>query len=129
MKKLYVEGLPSYHEMDEMVFKYVLYEDNELLEAKTVYHDYRKPALTGLYAVILLMKEFPKLKNQEVEIIMNEGALLEQIKGTSTTRNRDILKVADLCRRQMSKFGGKLKLVSVSGNHEGKVEWESRLDV
>lgn len=129
MKRMYVEGMPSYHEMDEMMFKYALYEDEELLETKTVYHDYRKPALTGLYSIILLMKEFPGLKSQELEVVVNDGALREQIKGTSTTKNRDIIKVAELCRKHLDKFGGKIKIHSVAGNHEGKLDWESRLDV
>ncbi len=129
MKQLYVEGIPSYHVMEEMQFKYVLYDGDEVLKKKEVYHEYRKPALIGLYSVILLIKEFPDLKGEEVEVIVNDGALLEQIKGTSTTKNRDILKVAELCRKNLNKFGGKLVFTSVTGKHEEMVKWESKLKV
>lgn len=129
MKQLYVEGIPSYHVEEEMYFKYVLYDGEDLVVTKDVYHEYRKPALVGLYSIILLMKEFPELKNEEVQVIVNEGALLEQIRGTSTTKNKDILKVAELCRKQLDKFGGKITLVSVAGKHEEMVKWESSLKV
>ncbi len=129
MKRLYVEGIPSYHVMEEMHFKYVLYDGEEAAATKEVYHEYRKPALVGLYSIILLMKEFPELKDVEVQVIVNDGALLEQIRGTSTTKNKDILKVAELCRKQLDKFGGKISLISVAGKHEEMVKWESSLKV
>jgi len=127
MKTIYTMGIPAYHELEEMTFKYALYEGDEKIQSKEVFHDYKKPVLTGLYAIIMLMKAFPELKNQDLKVIVNDGALVEQISGTTMTKNKDVLKVAKLCRTHIEKFGGKLEVVSVAGDYEAKLEWEKKL--
>jgi hypothetical protein len=129
MKKIYALATPAYHEMDEMVFKYAVYEEEQLVKDFTLYHEYRKPALCGLYSIILLLKEIPQYKEEPVQVIVNDGALIEQINGTTTTKNNDILKVAELCRKHLYKYGNQLKVVSVAGNHDEKNAWEKHLEV
>lgn len=129
MKKIYILETPAYHEMDEMLFKYAVYENDVLVETREVYHEYRKPMLAGLYSIIILMKEFPQYKNQPLEIIINNGALAEQIKGTSTTKNKDIIKVAELVRKQIGKYSSQLEIRSVAGNHDDMVEWKEKLEI
>lgn len=129
MIRIYVEAIPAYHEADDMTFKYVVYEEETLVKVETTYHDYRKPALVGLYSIMLLIKSFPEYQNIEVEAIVNDGALIEQIKGTTTTKKKDIIKVAELTRAQLSKYGNKLKVLSVAGTHEKVVDWERKLNV
>lgn len=129
MKTIYTQGLPAYHEADEMQFKYAIYDGEKLVDSLELYNDYKKPVLTGLYSIILLLKEVKQYRKEGIEIVVNDGALIEQINQTTTTRNRDVLKVADLCRKHLEKFGDNVTITSVAGNHEAKVNWEKKLDI
>ncbi len=112
-----------------MVFTYAIYENGEMIDRKVVYHEYRKPALVGMYSVMLLLKEIPELKSEPVEVIVNDGALIEQINGTTSTKNKDVLKVAELTRKQIAKYGDRISIHSVAGNYQAKLEWESKLQL
>ncbi len=129
MKTIYALGTPAYHEQDEMVFKYVVYDQEKVVSEKTVYHEYRKPSIVGLYTILLLLKEIPEYKTEEVTIIVNDGAILEQIKGTTTTKNTDILKVAKLCRNNLRSYSSTISIESVAGTYKGKLDWERKLDI
>lgn len=129
MIKIYVLGTPAYHEDEEMVFKYTVYNEDELVNTMTVYHEYRKPVLTSLYSILVLLKKIPEYRREQVEVIVHDGAILEQLKGTSTTKNANIQKVAALTSKHLAKFSDTITIKSVSGNHQEKLEWERMLDV
>jgi len=128
MKTIYIESIPSYHEQEEMHFSYAVYENDVLINKKSIYHDYRKPGLAGLYSIMQLFKVFPEYKGEALTLIVNDGALLEQINGTTTTKNKDVLKVAQLTRKHISKFSDRIQFMSVAGKHEAMTEWKNKLD-
>jgi len=130
MKKIYVLITPAYHESEEMVFTYAVYDkDEQLVEKKSIYHEYRKPLLAGLFGISAILKELKPYRSEDVIIVVNDGALIEQINGTTTTKNTDVLKIAKTTRKSINNFSDTISFVSVAGNHTEKLNWESKLSV
>lgn len=128
MKNIYVEVTPAYQENEEMVFKYVIYDESDtLVEENTLYHDYRKPVLASLFAVTNILKELKAYRSEDIKFIVNDGALIDELNGTTQTKNRDVLKVAELTRNNIRKFSDTITFESVAGNHEAKLNWNSKL--
>lgn len=128
MLSVYLVGIPTYHESDEVTVKYVVYnENNEKLKRDTRYTSYKKPVLVGMYALMMLLKEIKEYEKEDITVYVNDGALVEQVQRTTTTKNRDVLKVAELTRKHIRKFNPKLKLHSVAGNFEEMKDWEAKL--
>ncbi len=130
MYTIYLLTTPAYHEVEGMVFRYVMYDEQEnVVKSGELEHPYRKPLLTGMYGIMEVLKAIPEYKREAITFIVNDGALVEQVNGTTTTKNRDVLKVAHLTNKHMNKFSGRIVIKSVSGNHEQMKEWEKKLDV
>ena len=128
MKKIYLKVTPAYQETEDMIFTYAVYDENEtFIEKKELFHEYRKPVLASLFAVSMVLKELRPYRSEEIQIIVNDGALIDEINGTTQTKNRDVLKVADLTRQSIRKFSDTISLVSVAGDHQAKLNWDSKL--
>lgn len=128
MKNIYVKVTPAYQETEEMIFTYAVYdEDGTFVEKKELFHDYRKPVLASLFAISSIIKELRPYRSEEIVIIVNDGALIEELNGTTQTKNRDVLKVADLTRNNIRKFSDTISFVSVAGDHQAKLNWDSKL--
>jgi|GEM_PF-1001924 hypothetical protein len=128
MKKVYLSATPAYHEEEDMIFKYAIYDENDqFVQGDVIYHDYRKPAVTGLYSVIELLKVLKAFRAEEIEIVVNDGALIEQIQGTTDTKNKDVIKVASFTRNKFNAFSSKIHIKSVAGQYEQTKIWEEKL--
>ncbi len=128
MKKVYILVTPAYHEQEDMIFKYGIYDEDDIfVRGETVYHDYRKPAVAGLFSIIEGLKVVKEFRNEAIEFIVNDGALLEQIQGTTETKNRDVIKVAALTQKKINAFSQQISLKSVAGQYEQMKNWEEKL--
>ena len=128
MKKVYLSATPAYHEEEDMIFKYAIYDEaDEFVQGDVIFHDYRKPAVTGLYSIIEVLKVLKKFRAEEIEIIVNDGALLEQIQGTTETKNKDVIKVAGFTRNKFNAFSSNIHIKSVAGQYEKTKRWEEKL--
>lgn len=128
MKVIYVLATPSYHEQEEIVFTYTVYDEHEnFIKKSVISHEYRKPAIVGLYSIMVLLKEFKSYSEEEVKVIVNDGALIEQIRGTTATKNNDVIKVAELTRKHIQKYGSRITFESVASDYQKKVHWEKML--
>lgn len=114
MIKAYLVGISSQYEGEDIEVRYSIYEDQELLRKESVMMEYRKPGIVGQVALMTLLKELEKYKGKEIVIIVNDAALCEIIRGTSTTKNKDVLNMAKNTREELTKFGNPvIKDVSV----------------
>jgi len=114
MLKAYLVGISSQYEGEDIEVRYSIYEDQELLRKESVMMEYRKPGIVGQVALITLLKELERYKGKEIVIIVNDAALCEVIRGTSTTKNKDVLNMAKDTREELTKFGNPvIKDVSV----------------
>lgn len=128
MKNIYVKVTPAYQETEEMVFTYAVYDENDtLVEKNNLYHDYRKPVLASLFAISSILKELKPYRAEDIVIIVNDGALIDELNGTTQTKNRDVLKVAELTRTNVRRFSDTITFKSVAGDHQAKLNWNSKI--
>lgn len=123
----YLAGIPAYHENECIEIRYCIYDDQELIQKKSVYEDYKKPLTVNLSALITLLKELEPFRDQEIVIIMNDSALSEQIKGTTATKNKEVLKLSDLAKAKLRRFGNSIIIKDVSKNRAELQKWDKVL--
>ncbi len=126
MIKAYLAGISSLYEGEDIEVRYCIYEDQELISKESIILEYKKPAIVGEVALLRLLKELEKYKKKEITIIVNDAALCEFIRGTATTKNRDILKLVKEIQKELSKFE-KVVLKDVSVNHKERANWNEIL--
>lgn len=126
MLKAYLAGISSLYEGEDIEVRYCIYEDQELLCKESIMMEYRKPAIVGQVALITLLKELEKYAGQEIVIIVNDPVLNEVIRGTSTTKNKDVLQMAKETREFMSKFTNCV-IKNVSVDHLELAKWSEIL--
>ena len=126
MIKAYLAGISSLYEGEDIEVRYGIYEDQELISKESVILEYKKPAIVGEVALLTLLKELEKFKKNEITIIVNDAALCEFIRGTSTTKNRDIQKLVKEIQKELSKFE-KVNIKDISVNHRERADWNEVL--
>ena len=126
MIKAYLAGISSLYEGEDIEVRYCIYEDQELISKESVILEYKKPAIVGEVALLTLLKELEKFKKNEITIIVNDAALCEFIRGTSTTKNRDIQKLVKKIQKELSKFE-KVYIKDISVNHRERADWNEVL--
>lgn len=123
----YLVGIPAYYEGEDIEIRYSIYRDEELICKKSIYQDYIKPAAVGIKAYIALLEEFQKIDEDEFTVIINDPALNELIRGTSTTKNGAVLKALSQMKRKVDRFNKKLTVIDVSNSYEDIIKWDGEL--
>ena len=126
MIKAYLAGIASQYEGESIEVRYSVYEDQELLFKESDMLEYKKPAIVGQIALITLLKKLKKYMGKEIVIIINDAVLYEVVRGTLTTNNRDILKMADETRKEFDKFPNAV-IKDISYNHVELKKWNEVL--
>jgi hypothetical protein len=126
MFKAYLVGISSLYEGEDIEVRYCIYEDQELLCKESVLMEYKKPAIVPQVALMTLLKELEKYMDREIVIIINDAALYEIIRETSTTKNKDILRMARETREELGKFGDCV-IKDVSNDHVELARWNEVL--
>lgn len=99
----YLTAVPSNYEGEDIEIRYGIYEDEVLLHKDSVLLEYKKPAIVGQVALLTLLKALEKYSSREITIIINDPALYEFVRGTSTTKNKDVLKMGRETRKELNK--------------------------
>ena len=94
MIKAYLAGISTTYEGEDIQVQYCVLRDETLIFKKSLMLDYRKPAVVGQVALQTLLNELKDHAAEEIIVYVNDSALIEIIKGTTTTQNRDVLKMA-----------------------------------
>ena len=123
----YLVGIPAYYEGEDIEIRYSIYRDEELICKKSIYQDYIKPVAVGIKAYIALLEEFQQIDGDEITVIINDPALNELIRGTSTTKNGAVLKALSQMKRKVDRLNKKLTVIDVSNHYEDIVKWDEEL--
>lgn len=123
----YLAGISGYYEGEDIEIRYRIYQDEALVSKKTVLKEYKKPAIVSLFSLITLLKELEGYRGQEIIIVVNDAAINEQIKGTSTTKNKDVLKTASIAREKLKEFHNLVQIKDVSNDKAALAEWNEIL--
>ena len=126
MIKAYLVGISTQFEGEEIEVRYRIYDGDEQVSKKSRMLKYRKPALVGHVAMSTLLKELEVYKDRDIVVIINDGALYETIRGTSGTKNQEILEKAKETRNELKNFEN-LEVRNISGFHEEISEWNEIL--
>jgi len=127
MINAYLVGISTHYENEDIQIRYRIYKDQELISEKIIFQGYKKPLVVSHVALLTLLQELKKYMKYEITIIINDAALNEQIRGTSTTKNKDVLKMANKVREELNKFKSSVTIKDVSGNHAELVKWNDIL--
>jgi hypothetical protein len=104
MIKAYLAGIPSLYEGEDIEIRYVIYEDESLLSKEMIKAHYKKPSVVGAVAFLRVLKALVKFMDQEITIIVNDGALCEFIRGTGKTKDKDVQRMVREIQSELGKF-------------------------
>lgn len=126
MIKAYLVGISSQFEGEDIEVRYRIYKDGELISKESILMEYKKPAIVGQIALVRLLKELEKYINEEIVIIVNDPALCELIRGTSTTKNQVVLNMAKRTKEKLAKFNNYV-IKDVTGDRIELEKWNEIL--
>lgn len=127
MLTAYLAAIPSTYEGEDIEIRYSIYEEQELLQKAAVAMEYKKPSIVGQVALLTLLKALEKkYPSTEVTIIINDPALYEFVRGTSTTKNKDVLKMGRETRKELNKHEN-VTVKDVHGDRTELAIWNKAL--
>lgn len=126
MINAYLGWVSSLYEGEDIEVRYCIYEDQECLCKESVLMEYEKPVIVGQVAFITLLKKLKRYASKEIVIIINDPALYEIARGTSTTNNKDVLKMVNIIKKELEPFKN-IFIKDVSVNHEDLTNWNQVL--
>ncbi len=127
MIKAYLAAFPMLYEGEDIEVRYVIYQDDVAIKKESLYIEYVKPTVVGLYSVLALLSKLDEFKEEEIEIMINDSALNEIIKGACTTKNGDVLKMASKVKKQMTKFTN-LSFINVTKDKASLAKWKEIIE-
>ncbi|AHM56320.1 hypothetical protein EAL2_c10210 [Peptoclostridium acidaminophilum DSM 3953] len=123
----YMAGISTGYEGEDIEIRYSIYNGQELIRKDSVFKDYKKPAVVGPASMLALLKELEEFNGEEITVIANDPALNELVRGTSTTQNRDVLKMAGMLKKKLAEFSPGVTLKDVSQDKEELAKWDEEL--
>lgn len=127
MIKAYLVGISTLYENEDIGIRYRIYQDEALVSEKSIFRTYEKPLVVSHVALLTLLKELKKYKDNEKIIIINDAALNEQIRGTSKNKKDYVQEMANRVREELNKFKGSVTVKDVSGNPVELGKWNDIL--
>ncbi|MEL7597979.1 MAG: hypothetical protein AAGU01_07235 [Clostridiaceae bacterium] len=127
MMKAYLTAYPMQYEGEDIEVRYSIFQDDIPMKKEAVFLEYMKPSIVGLNSVLILLQKLEEYKDEEIIIIINDASLYELIKGSSTTRNGDVLKMASKVKKQLAKYKN-LSFVNVTKDKDALARWKEILE-
>lgn len=131
MLKAYVYGESAFIEGEDLHVRYIIFDEegNTVLKDDT-YIDYVKPYISDQAAILEMLSkmEVEGMNGAEIDIIINNAAVLELIRGTSTTKNKDAKNAAVNVVRKVGKLGITAEFTDVSGDYKEKCKWSEIIE-
>lgn len=129
MIKAYMAAFSTLYEGEDIEVRYSLIQDDQVIKEESVYLEYMKPAVVGVNALLILLRKLEAYKQETVVITINDGALNEIIRGTNTTQNGEVLKLAGKIKKELSKFQ-RVSFVNVTNKDRAELaEWKEVLGI
>jgi len=127
MIKVYLAAFPMLYEGEDIEVLYRVFQDDILVKKDEFYLEYVKPAVVGLHAVLAVLSKLEEYKEEVITLIINDSALNEIIKGSCTTKNGDVLKMASKVKKQMTKFKN-LSFINVTKDKASLAKWKEIIE-
>ncbi len=127
MITVYLTGISAYYEGEDIEIRYRIYNGEDLILKESILKDYKKPAVVGPFALLTVLKELEKYQDDEITIIVNDPALNELIRGTSTTKNAGVLKMINMAKDRLNRFKNSIKIKDISNDKVELAKWNDIL--
>jgi len=124
----YVLGITTYYEGEDIEIKINILKDGESLLKQSYFKQYRKPAVVEHIALLDTLKRLEEYKGEEITIVINNPSLYEQIRGTSTLKNEEALKMTTEINKKLQEFENSIMIKDVSNNKDGLKQWKEILE-
>ncbi|QZY55976.1 hypothetical protein [Crassaminicella profunda] len=124
----YLLGISNYYEGEDMEIRFRVFKDNELLFKDDFFEEYQKAFIVEHVALLALLKRLEEFRGQDINIIINNPSLYEQIRGTSTLKNKEALKMTSKVKERLKEFGNALIIQDVSQDQAGLKKWKEVLE-
>ncbi|AKL96485.1 hypothetical protein CACET_c30410 [Clostridium aceticum] len=123
----YLVGISGHYEGEDIEIRYCIYDNEELVSKKSILEEYKKPGIVSLFALTMLLKELEKYIDREIIVKVNDAALVEQMQGTSTTKNKEVLKAARIAREKVNTFEHPVIVKDISNDIVELAKWNDLL--
>lgn len=127
MIKAYLVGISTQYENEDIEVRYKIVKEDEILVEKKYFLDYSKPLVVTHAALISLLREIENFNDEEILVIINDPAFIEQVSGSSTSKNREVLKMSRVVREKLQKMKKKFIFKDVSTNYDELMKWNDML--
>ncbi|WFD09636.1 reverse transcriptase-like protein [Tepidibacter hydrothermalis] len=127
MIKAYLVGITTYYEGEDIEIKINIFKDEESLLKQSYFKQYRKPAVVEHVALLDTLKRLEQYKGEKITIVINNPSLYEQIRGTSTLKNEEALKMTKEINKQLKEFENSITIKDVSNDKDGLKQWKEVL--
>ncbi|GAB6110091.1 hypothetical protein [Fusibacter bizertensis] len=129
MIKAYMAAFSTLYEGEDIEVRYSLIQDCQVIKEESVYLEYMKPAVVGVNALLILLRKLEAYKQETIVITINDGALNEIIRGTNTTQNGEVIKLASRIKKELSKFNRVSFLNVTNKDRTVLAEWKKVLGI
>jgi len=127
MITVYLAGVAAYYEGEDIEIRYCIYDGENLVQKQSLLKDYKKPAVVGAFALMTVLKELEDYKDRAMIIVVNDPALNELIKGTSTTKNAGVLKMTNMAKDKLRQFQKPITIKDISNDKIELAKWNDIL--
>lgn len=127
MIKVYLAAFPMLYEGEDIEVRYSLFQDEIPVKKESIYSEYMKPAIVGMHSILTVLLKLEEYKHEEITVMINDASLHEIIKGSSTTKNGDVLKMASKMKKQLVKFEN-LSFINVTKDKASLAKWKEILE-
>jgi hypothetical protein len=127
MIKAYLAAFPMLYEGEDIEVRYSFFQDDIPVKKESIYSEYMKPAIVGLHSILTMLLKLEEYKDEEITIMINDSSLYEIIKGYSTTKNGDVLKMASKLKKQLVKFKN-VSFINVTKDKASLAIWKKILE-
>ncbi|TCO74933.1 reverse transcriptase-like protein [Marinisporobacter balticus] len=124
----YLLGMPSYYEGEDIEIRFCVFKEGALLFKEASFKEYKKPVIVEHMALLALLKRLEEFKEKEITIIINNASVYEQIRGTSTLKNKDAMRMINKVKGKLDEFGNHLIIEDVSNDKIGLKNWKETLE-
>lgn len=128
MIKAYVVGISTHQEGEDIEVRYSIHKNGEMIAQKKKYQNYKKPSLVTHFALLALLKDLKNYSEEDTKVIMYDSAVNEQLRGTSTTKNKEALRLAKKVNEELLKFNYSVEISDVTGDNKEILAWNKVLE-
>ena len=124
----YLVGISTHYEGEDVEIRLHVLKDQELLFKEVFFKEYHKPLVVEHVALLELLNRLEEFKEEDITVIINNPALYEQIRRTSTSKNKEVMNMARKVRERLKKFGNSVIVKNVSDDKVELTKWKEILE-